>query len=101
MKVRSFVAALAVSTALLGVTAAPAAAQPVVTGGLVNVTITNIDVTTGDILSQNTVQLALGAALGVAANVCDVNVNVLAVQFRHGGATCTSDAGDQQVTITQ
>lgn len=45
------------------------------------------------------VNVVLGAALGVAANVCDVNVNVLAEQLRTGGATCTSDASGQTVTI--
>ena len=101
MRIKGFIAALVLSTALFVGMAAPAAAQPVVTGGLVNVTIANIDVSTGDILSENTVQLALGAALGVAANICDVNVNVLAVQLRRGGAECTAEAGDQRVTIGQ
>jgi hypothetical protein len=77
--------------------AAPASAQPLVTGGLVNVTVT--DVIDGDVLSNNNV--SLGAALGVAANVCDVNVNVLARQLRSGGATCTSDASGQTVDISQ
>lgn len=77
--------------------APPASAQPLVTGGLVNVTVT--DVIDGDVLSDNNV--SVGAALGVAANVCDVNVNVLARQLRNGGATCTSDASDQQVDISQ
>ena len=75
----------------------PAQAAPLVTGGLVNVTVT--DVVDGGVLSNNDV--SLGAALGVAANVCDVNVNVLARQLRNGGATCTSDASGQQVDISQ
>ena len=41
------------------------------------------------------------APIGIAANICDVNVNVLARQLRDGGATCTSDASDQVVDITQ
>lgn len=81
-----------------GAVAAPAAfAQPLVTGGLVNVTVTDIE--TGDILSEN--QVSLGAALGIAANICDVNVNVLAQQLRDGGATCDSEASGQQVDIEQ
>ena len=40
-------------------------------------------------------------ALGIAANVCDVNVNVLAEQLRTGGASCTSNATGQKVDITQ
>ncbi|HJR38053.1 MAG TPA: hypothetical protein VJ819_06680, partial [Nocardioidaceae bacterium] len=79
-----------------GLVATPASAQPVVTGGLVNVTIVDaVDVVVRD------VNVAVGAALGIAANVCDVNVNVLAEQLRNGGATCTSDASGQTVTIDQ
>ena len=82
----------------LSAAAAPASAQgPIVTGGLVNITI--VDLVDGDVLSNNNV--SLGAALGIAANVCDVNVNVLAQQLRRGGATCTSEASDQQVDISQ
>ena len=82
----------------LGAAAAPASAQgPIVTGGLVNITI--VDLIDGDVLSNNNV--ALGVALGIAANVCDVNVNVLAVQLRNGGATCTAEASGQQVDIRQ
>lgn len=82
----------------LGAAAAPASAQgPIVTGGLVNITV--VDVIDGDVLSNNNV--ALGVALGVAANICDVNVNVLAVQLRNGGATCDADADDQRVIIDQ
>ncbi len=78
--------------------AAPAQAAPLVTGGLVNVTITDT-LNDNEILSRNNV--SLGAALGVAANVCDVNVNVLARQLRNGGATCTSTASGQRVDISQ
>src|SRR3712207_3822022 len=45
--------------------------------GLVNVNIEDV-----------TVQLPIA----IAANVCDVNVNVLARQLRDGGAQCTADA---------
>lgn len=77
--------------------AAPAQAQPLVTGGLVNVTIT-------DVLNDNNVEILegginLGAAIGVAANVCDVPVAVLARQFKSGGATCTAAADGQRVDI--
>lgn len=70
--------------------------------GLINVEISNIDVETGDILSNNTIQVSVGAALAIAANVCNVAVNVLAVDLgQDGTATCTSTTGDQQVTLTQ
>lgn len=104
MNIRRTAAALT-SAAALSVTgvamATPASAAPVVTGGLVNVTIANIDVETGDILSENTVQVGVAAALAIAANICDTNVNVLAVQFRDGAATCESATGDQTVTLRQ
>lgn len=79
--------------------AAPAQAAPLVTGGLVNVTVTNV--LNGLTVTVQDINVALGAALGVAANVCDVNVNVLAQQLRNGGATCTSTASGQTVTISQ
>lgn len=80
-------------------TAPAASAAPLVTGGVVNVTVTDVvdDVT---VVVQD-VNVSVGAALGIAANVCDTNVNVLAQQLRDGGATCTSDASGQTVDITQ
>lgn len=92
------VVSLFAGAALLCGAAAPASAQPVVTGGLVNVTV--VDLIDGDVLSNNNV--AVGAALGIAANVCGVGVNVLAQQLGTSGPiSCTSDAGDQRVDITQ
>jgi hypothetical protein len=69
--------------------APPASAQPLVTGGLVNVTVAD-----NEILND----VNVGVALGVAANVCDVNVNVLARQLRNEAATCESDAGPVEIT---
>ena len=43
-----------------------------------------VNVQIGDVL--------LKLPIALAANVCDVNVNILAVQLRAGGATCTADA---------
>ena len=76
----------------LGPVAEPVTAQVVVGGGLVNVQIGSIDVETGDILSENTVQANVGVALQLAANVCDVAVNVLAQQLRTGNVSCQSAA---------
>ena len=75
------------------------AAGPVVTGGLVNVTVTDVvdDVT---VVVQD-INVSVGAALGIAANVCDVSVNVLARQLKNGGATCDAIADDQSVVIDQ
>lgn len=46
-----------------------------------------VNVQVGDL----TVQLPVA----IAANVCDVNVNVLARQIRQGGATCEAEAASQ------
>jgi hypothetical protein len=75
------------------------AAGPVVTGGLVNVTVTDVidDVT---VVVQD-VNVGVAAALNLAANVCDVNVNVLARQLRTGEATCQNAADDTTATISQ
>ena len=101
MNVRRTAAALT-SAAALSVTgvamAAPATAAPVVAGGLVNVVV-DIDDTlnNNEILTRN--NISVGAALGVAATVCDVNV--LAAQLGTDTAVCESDASNQQVRITQ
>ena len=70
-----------VTTVALTFTVAPlpVAAQQ---GGLVNVAIG--DITTGDILSNITVNAGVG--LNVAANVCGVAVGVLAQQLGQTGA---------------
>lgn len=85
---RRFAAALAVGAMSAGAVAGPAvAASPVVTGGLVNVTIVDaVDI------SRVTVQLPIG----VAANVCNVDVSVLSAQLANTGtAACNAVAGAQ------
>ncbi len=74
----------------LAVPALPAAAQPVITGGLVNVTIV-------DVLSGN--QTTLQVPITVAANICDVDVNVLAADLADGTADCSND--QQIITVSQ
>lgn len=85
---------LAAALLALPLTAAPGlAAQQ--QSGLVNVQIGDIE--TGDILSDITVNVGVG--LNLAANVCGVNVGVLARQLgQQGVATCSTD--DQEVTVT-
>jgi hypothetical protein len=36
--------------------------------------------------------------VGVAANVCDVNANVLATQANNGGASCTATSTSQALS---
>jgi hypothetical protein len=84
-KVRKFAAGLA-TTGLLaaGVAAPTASAAPVVTGGLINVTLV-------DVLSHD--EIAVQVPVGIAANVCDVNAAVLLAAVRDtGSATCDATA---------
>jgi hypothetical protein len=71
------------ATALLSAgAAAPASAQPpVITGGLVNITIV-------DVLNDN--QINVQVPIGVAANVCGVQANVLALGNIQEPVDCTA-----------
>ena len=82
-RILPFVAAGGLALAMAG----PAAAAPVFTGGLVNVTIIDaIDV------DRVTVQLPIA----VAANVCDVSVAALLAEIvETGSADCTAEAGSR------
>ena len=62
---------------------APASAAPVVTGGLVNVTLT-------DVVDVNDNQVIVQVPISVAAAVCDVNVAVLAAIEDTGDSFCTA-----------
>ena len=91
-------AALATTGTLALAPAVPAMASPVVTGGLVNVTLTDIANNTTVTLLNN---VNVGVAAQVAANVCGVGVNVLASQLGTSGpVSCTTTTGDI-VTITR
>ena len=93
--------AAVIASALSLPMAATTSAQPpiVVGGGLVNVQIADVidDVT----VNVEDVNVTVGAALQLAANVCDVSVNVLAEQLKRGGASCSSvvDGTGQIITI--
>nr|MBA2536333.1 hypothetical protein [Actinomycetota bacterium] len=81
-RTRKLVAAL-FSTAVMAVTvAAPASAHPpLFTGGLVNITIM-------DVLNEN--QISVQVPIGVAANVCGVQANVLAQANTQAPVDCTA-----------
>ena len=92
---------LAVTTGLglatVGFGASSASAQPIITGGLVNVVIED---SLNNLITLEDVNV--GVALNLAANVCDVNVNVLATQLRAGDdATCENVFTGDTATITQ
>jgi hypothetical protein len=69
-----------------------AASAQVITGGLVNVTITNL-------LNNN--RVAVQIPVNAAANICGVSVTVLAQQLTSGPVSCTSTSGNQTLTISQ
>ena len=84
---------LGVALSFASPNSAEAQQAPVVTGGLVNVTIV-------DAVDVQNVTLNLSAALLLAANVCGVAVNVLAADFvQDGRATCST--ATQTVTLEQ
>ena len=99
-KTRRLLASLcATGLLVVGVTAPAASAQPVVTGGLVNVTIVDVidDVTIQDI------NVGVGVAANVAALLCDtadVNAAVLATQVVRGGEDVTCTSGNQEITFS-
>jgi hypothetical protein len=67
-----------------GVSIPSASAAPVITGGLVNVTLV-------DVLSHD--EIAVQVPIGIAANVCDVSAAVLLAEVRDTGeATCDATA---------
>jgi hypothetical protein len=81
MKTRKFLASL-FATGLFAVgAAAPASAQPpLVTGGLINVTVNNVNV-------------GVQVPIGIAANVCDTNVAALVAAIHdEGDTTCNATA---------
>ena len=89
MRVRKMLAATVLTGGLTLGMAGNVAAQPVVTGGLVNVTIV-------DVLSGN--QTTLQVPITVAANICDVTVAVLAQDLTDGRADCSND--QQIITVS-
>jgi hypothetical protein len=92
-RTKKFTASLFASGILAAGLAAPtASAQPVVTGGLVNVTIV-------DLLDVRDVNVGVGVAANIAATLCDtadINAVVLATQFGRGGqdVMCETDTGN-------
>jgi hypothetical protein len=92
-RTKKFAASLFASGILAAGLAAPtASAQPVVTGGLVNVTIV-------DLLDVRDVNVGVGVAANIAATLCDtadINAAVLATQVVRGGqdVRCETDTGN-------
>jgi hypothetical protein len=91
----------AFAAAALMATAAPA--QDNAQGGLVNVNIQDVTILENFLnetqiaaLNNLNVPITVQVPVGIAANVCNVNANVLAQQTRRGGdATCDAESGSQ------
>ena len=102
MNLRRTSAAL-MSAAALTVTgvamAQPASAAPLVTGGLVNVTVSDVDLLNdndvdilNDVLNRNRVNV--GVVAQIAATVCDTNIGGVLGSLRDTGrATCSTAEG--------
>jgi hypothetical protein len=79
-RTRKFIAVLLSTGSLALVGVAPASAQPLITGGLINVTV-------------NDVNVGVQVPIGIAANVCDVNAALLVAAIHdEGDATCDATA---------
>ena len=78
---RRILTLISVTALMVALTAMPAMAQPLFTGGLVNITIT-------DVLNNN--EVAVQVPIGVAANVCGVQANLLATGNVQQPVDCTS-----------
>jgi hypothetical protein len=97
---RKLVATLFLTGALaVGATAPASAAGPVITAGLVNITVV-------DVLNNNTVTfdrvVNVAAAVNIAANVCNVPVSVLSADYATDlSATCTNTINGVTATINQ
>lgn len=88
--------------AMLAATATPGLAQVNTSGGLVNVNVQNVDILKNFLnndqiaaLNNVSVPITVQVPVGVAANVCGVNANVLASQKKTGDATCTARNGSK------
>jgi hypothetical protein len=82
--------------------ATPAVAQVNTSGGLVNVSVQNVDILKNFLnndqiaaLNNLSVPVTVQVPVGVAANVCGVNANVLAQQKGTDTATCTARNGSK------
>ncbi|MFL6206418.1 MAG: hypothetical protein ACJ739_13820 [Acidimicrobiales bacterium] len=85
MRTRTLIATSALALAGSGLLGASASAQPVTQDGLVNVNVTDV---------------AVQVPVGVAANICDVNVAVLVNTFLDQPSDCNADTEQQAFVET-
>ena len=90
------------AAAMMAASTTPALAQVNTSGGLVNVSVQNVDILKNFLnndqiaaLNNVSVPVTVQVPVGIAANVCGVNANVLASQKKTGDATCTARNGSK------
>ena len=90
------------AAAALGLTATPALAQVNTGSGLVAVNVQDVSILNNFLnndqisaLNNVSAPITVNVPVGVAANVCGVNANVLAKQKGTGTATCTAKSGSK------
>jgi hypothetical protein len=88
--------AVTLASAGMGIGASSASAAPVITGGLVNVTV----VDAADVVLRD-VNVGVNAAIRIAANVCDTNVAVLVADFQDGQASCENTITGRGANLVQ
>lgn len=93
---------LMVAAFAASITTAPAMGQVNTSQGLVNVTIGDVSIlndflndTQVAALNNLSVPITVQVPVGIAANVCGVNANVLATQKNAGDATCAARSGSR------
>lgn len=93
---------LMIAAAVLAIGATPAFAQVNTGSGLVNVQVGNVSLLNNFLnktqiaaLNNVGVPVTVQVPVGVAANVCGVNANVLAHQKNGGLASCTAKSGSK------
>lgn len=99
------------AAAAVAMAATPTLAQVNTGSGLVAVNVQNVSLLNNFLnkdqiaaLNNLGVPITVNVPVGIAANVCGVNANVLAKQKGAGGATCTAKSGSRalaQNVITQ
>lgn len=77
---KRIIALITTMALMMALSAMPALAQPILTGGLVNVTIVDVE----DVVVQ--------VPVAAAANICGIDVNVLVEDLQDGDANCTATA---------
>ena len=90
------------AAALMTATTTPALAQLNLSQGLVDVTIQNVSILNNFLnndqiaaLNNLSVPITVQVPVGIAANVCGVNANVLAKQKAGGTTTCAAKTGSK------